>query len=144
MSPLSLPVTPRRRENGVGLPADAVYSLGIVSPSMSLVSGLDLVGSRTVASSTPVRFSVPLTDAPGQPAPVKSGLGWRTREVRTVPEVIVDDDHELVIERVCAIDVAKASGKVCMRCSSATPCPCRRARPALRRTVRGGRSGRRG
>jgi transposase len=115
MSPLSLSVTPRRRENGVGLPADAVYSLGIVSPSMSLVSGLDLEGSRTVASSTPVRFSVPLTDAPGQPAPVKSGLDWRTREVRTLPEVIVDDDHELVIERVCAIDVAKASGKVCMR-----------------------------
>jgi transposase len=24
-------------------------------------------------------------------------------------------DHELVIERVCAIDVAKASGKVCVR-----------------------------
>ncbi|CQD23929.1 hypothetical protein BN1232_05941 [Mycobacterium lentiflavum] len=68
MSPLSLRVTPRRRENGVGLPADAVYSLGILSLSMSLVSGLDLEGSRTVALSTPVRFSVPLTDAPGQPA----------------------------------------------------------------------------
>jgi hypothetical protein len=31
------------------------------------------------------------------------------------PEEIPDADHELVIERVCAIDVAKASGKVCMR-----------------------------
>src|SRR5262245_7738950 len=31
------------------------------------------------------------------------------------PEEILDDDHELVIERVCAIDVAKASGKVCVR-----------------------------
>ena len=30
---------------------------------MSLVSGLDVEGSRTVASSTPVRFSVSLTDA---------------------------------------------------------------------------------
>ena len=30
------------------------------------------------------------------------------------PEEILDDDHELVIERVCAIDVAKA-GKVCVR-----------------------------
>jgi len=29
--------------------------------------------------------------------------------------VIPDDEHELVIERVCAIDVAKASGKVCVR-----------------------------
>jgi hypothetical protein len=30
------------------------------------------------------------------------------------PEEMPDDDHELVIERVCAIDVAKASGKVCV------------------------------
>ena len=30
-------------------------------------------------------------------------------------EVIPDDEHELVIERVAAIDVAKASGKVCVR-----------------------------
>jgi transposase len=32
-----------------------------------------------------------------------------------VPEEIPDADHELVIERVCAIDVAKASGTVCVR-----------------------------
>ena len=31
------------------------------------------------------------------------------------PAEIVDADHELVIERVCAIDVAKASGMVCTR-----------------------------
>ncbi|QHE73138.1 Mobile element protein (plasmid) [Rhodococcus sp. WAY2] len=31
------------------------------------------------------------------------------------PEEIPDADHELVIERVCAIDVAKASGKLCIR-----------------------------
>jgi transposase len=31
------------------------------------------------------------------------------------PQEIRDEDHELVIERVCAIDVAKASGKVCVR-----------------------------
>jgi transposase len=31
------------------------------------------------------------------------------------PEEIPDADHELVTERVCAIDVAKASGKVCVR-----------------------------
>ena len=35
--------------------------------------------------------------------------------MRMQPEEIPDDDHELVIERVCAIDVAKASGKVCVR-----------------------------
>ena len=78
---------------------------------MRLVSGLDLEGSGTVASSTPVRFSVSLTDAPGSPS-YDEWIGWETSEVKTVPEAIVDDDHELVIERVCAIDVSKASGKV--------------------------------
>ena len=34
---------------------------------MSLAPGPDLEGSRTVASSTPVRISVPLTEAPGRP-----------------------------------------------------------------------------
>lgn len=43
------------------------------------------------------------------------GFGWRTSELKMKPEVIPDDEHELVIERVCAIDVAKASGKVCVR-----------------------------
>ena len=35
--------------------------------------------------------------------------------MRIQPDEILDDNHELVIERVCAIDVAKASGKVCVR-----------------------------
>ncbi len=83
---------------------------------MSLVSGLDLEGSRTVASSTPVRLSVFLYRRPRAPHPwIIVGFGWRTTEVKFKPEVIVDDEHELVIERVCAIDVAKASGKVCVR-----------------------------
>ena len=30
-------------------------------------------------------------------------------------QVIQDEDHERVLERVCAIDVAKAAGKVCTR-----------------------------
>ncbi len=30
-------------------------------------------------------------------------------------EEIPDADHESVIERVCAVDVAKATGKVCLR-----------------------------
>ena len=38
--------------------------------------------------------------------------------MKTVLEEIPDDEHELVIERVCAIDVAKSSGKVCV-------CDCR-------------------
>jgi transposase len=32
-----------------------------------------------------------------------------------VPVDILDAEHELVIERAAAIDVAKASGKVCVR-----------------------------
>jgi transposase len=35
--------------------------------------------------------------------------------VNTVVEEIPDEEHEQVLERVCAIDVAKASGKVCVR-----------------------------
>src|SRR5258708_34981026 len=116
--PVSLRVTPRRRENGVGSPADADVNLGFVSLLMSLVPGPDLEGSRTVASSTPVRLSVPLTEAPRRPAPC-SVMDWRTSELRSkrrpVPEEIPDADHELVMERVCAVDVAKASGVVCVR-----------------------------
>jgi hypothetical protein len=59
--------TPRGRENGVGSRADADVSLGQMSPHMSLAPGPDLEGSRTVASSTPVRISVSLTEAPGLP-----------------------------------------------------------------------------
>jgi transposase len=35
--------------------------------------------------------------------------------LKNEPEEIVDADHELLVERVAAIDVAKASGKVCVR-----------------------------
>jgi transposase len=42
-------------------------------------------------------------------------MGWRPGVVKQQPEEIPDADHELVIERVCAIDVAKASGAVCLR-----------------------------
>jgi transposase len=31
------------------------------------------------------------------------------------PQVVLDEDHEVVYERVAAVDVAKASGVVCMR-----------------------------
>ena len=37
------------------------------------------------------------------------------RMVNQDPEDIRDGAHELVLDRVCAIDVAKASGKVCVR-----------------------------
>jgi transposase len=31
------------------------------------------------------------------------------------PQEIPDEEHEQIFQRVCAIDVAKDSGKVCMR-----------------------------
>jgi transposase len=40
------------------------------------------------------------------------------------PQVVPDEDHEVVYERVAAVDVAKASGVVCMR----TPDPQRPGR----------------
>jgi len=43
------------------------------------------------------------------------GCDWRTSELKHEPEEIPDAEHELVIERVAAVDVAKASGKVCVR-----------------------------
>jgi hypothetical protein len=55
-----------------------------------------------------------LTEAPRHPVRL-----LRTRMESSVvmnkPAEILDEDHELVIERVCAIDVAKASGMVCTR-----------------------------
>jgi transposase len=57
----------------------------------------------------------------------RCGFDWRASEVdrrgkrkpapvdKSAPEVIPDAEHELVIERVAAVDVAKASGKVCVR-----------------------------
>jgi len=43
------------------------------------------------------------------------------------PEEIEDEEHEQILERVCAIDVAKASGKVCTRVRH-------ESRPGKRRT----------
>jgi transposase len=53
------------------------------------------------------------------------GFDWRAAEVaarrrqkqvvRAEPQEIADGDHELVVERAAAIDVAKDSGTVCVR-----------------------------
>jgi hypothetical protein len=93
--------------------------LGCVSLWISLVPGPDLEGPRTVASSTPVRISVSLYRGPRAAHPVRwCGCYWRASELEQEPEEIPDAEHELVLERVCAIDVAKDSGKVCVRVSS--------------------------
>jgi transposase len=39
---------------------------------------------------------------------------------KTAPEEIVDEAHEQLLQRVCAIDVAKDSGKVCLRVPAET------------------------
>src|SRR5258708_30252444 len=68
-------------------------------------------GSRTVASSTRARIRF-LTEAPGHPADrPKEEVAKLTHE----PDEIDDEEHEEVAERVAAIDVAKASGMVCIR-----------------------------
>jgi hypothetical protein len=70
---LSLTVTPRWRENGVGLPADAGWTLGRLSRWKSLALGPRPEGSGTVASSTPVSTFGSRPRPPGSPRPVR---GW--------------------------------------------------------------------
>jgi Transposase len=36
-------------------------------------------------------------------------------KIKRVPEEILDEEHEQVLHRVCAIDVAKDAGQVCVR-----------------------------
>src|SRR6187551_1771741 len=85
------------------------------SPWVSLAPGPDLEGSRAVAASTPIRISVSLDRGPQATRHGMGGCDWRTSELKHEPEEIPDAEHELVIERVAAVDVAKASGKVCVR-----------------------------
>jgi len=62
---------PRGRRAGVKMGRVARrrrLGLGCSTPPRSLAPGPDLEGSRIVASSTPVRISVPLTEAPGRSA----------------------------------------------------------------------------
>jgi transposase len=48
---------------------------------------------------------------------VKGGGGG---VVTKAPEVILDEPHEQIVQRVCAVDVAKDSGKVCVRVPAET------------------------
>ena len=66
-APYPFPGTPRRRENGSGRPPTPTPPWARARHA-AWRRGPDLEGSRTVASSTPVRLSVPLTEAPGRPA----------------------------------------------------------------------------
>jgi len=59
--------------NGVGLPGRRRLLPGFEGPSISLVLGPDLEGSRTVASSTPVRLSDSRPKPPRRPARLDGG-----------------------------------------------------------------------
>src|SRR3954470_19514489 len=85
--------------------------------------GLDLEGSRSVAVSTPVRISVPDRDLRTAPPVLVEGeltMDKTRREQAGQPQEIPDEEHEQLVSRVCAIDVAKTSGKVCTRVPHAT------------------------
>jgi hypothetical protein len=83
-----------------------------------------LTGRALLLRARRLDFRFP-TGAPGQPACVIDG--GRSPVMRE-PEELEDARHEQYLERVCAIDVAKASGKVCTR----VPHP---SRPGARRTL---------
>src|ERR1700752_2376107 len=106
---------------GSGRLSTPMSILGPANPHLSLGAGARSGGPRTVASSTPVRISVPFDRSPRATRLFECGCGWRKGKLRSrpnltpVPQEIPDAEHELVIERVAAIDVAKASGKVCVR-----------------------------
>src|SRR4029079_13448322 len=64
-------------------------------------------------------FGSPRPRPPGN-RPVRTcGCYWRTSELKQEPEEIPETEHELWLDRVCAIDVAKDSGKGGVRVSRA-------------------------
>jgi hypothetical protein len=88
--------------------------------------GLDLDGSRTVLRARRSEFRFP-TEAPGHPRMCLDSDGRKWVAAMMVPQEIEDEEFEQVLERVAAIDVAKATGMVCTR----VPHP---SRPGKRRT----------
>jgi hypothetical protein len=99
-----------------GLPADADADALLVSETVDESgAGVRPEGPRTVASSTPVRVSEVPTEPPGSPPPITPPGPEERVVVTSQPEQIEDEEHEQHVERVAAIDVAKASGKICTR-----------------------------
>src|SRR3954452_751475 len=110
------PHVPMGRRAGVkalvrGCPPDAVVSVALEAVGQSGAGALE--GLRTVATSTPVRFSeshrAPRAAPPGEA---------RTEQEDTAMQQPVEvhvEEHEQMVERVAAVDVAKASGMVCLR-----------------------------
>ena len=73
-----------------------------------------MTGCALLPLSTPVRFGYP-TGPSGSPV----GESYPYEQIRTVlmqqPIEVQVDEHEQIVERVVGIDVAKASGMVCLR-----------------------------
>jgi len=78
------------------------------------VLGSDLKGHALLLRARRIDFRFP-TVAPGQPAMFTASGEGASVSVMGVPEQIEDEEHEQRLERVAAVDVAKASGKVCIR-----------------------------
>lgn len=99
---------------GLGCLPTSLFSLGHVIPWFSLAPG------PRSARATHCRFEHAgqifgsLTEAPRHP-PSYSRIGMEDRRGDERARRDPGADHELMIERVCAIDVAKASGTVCTR-----------------------------
>jgi transposase len=99
---------------GFGLPADADAFLGCEPVSQSGAGVLTLTGHALLLRARWSDFRLP-TETPGLPFNRSHGEGEEDIVVMTEPQEIEDEEYERVIERVCAIDVAKASGMVCTR-----------------------------
>src|SRR6266566_584002 len=65
--------------------------------------------------STPVSISVLDRDPAGIPSPVPAAMVCKEMAAVMEPQEIEDEEHEQILERVAAVDVAKAAGMVCTR-----------------------------
>src|SRR3954449_10627217 len=94
-----------------GCPPDAVVSVALEAVGQSGAGALE--GLRTVATSTPVRFCEshrsPRAAPPGEARPEQEDTAMQQ------PVEVHVEEHEQMVERVAAVDVAKASGMVCLR-----------------------------
>src|SRR6266480_7523104 len=65
--------------------------------------------------STPVSISVLDRDPAGIPSPVPAAMVCKEMAAVMEPQEIEDEEHEQILERVAAVDVAKSAGMVCTR-----------------------------
>src|SRR5215216_6045534 len=90
--------------------------LGPWRPCLSLAPGPDSRVAHCCHEHAGQSFGVP-TEPPGSPRPIRNAARRRPVSDRQQVEV---DEHEEIVGRVAAIDVAKASGMVCTRVPHAT------------------------